>query len=578
MTVPLRSGVSGWVAEENGVRFTLAPIGPEPAGPHLIENRTYQLVVEAPPGLNEASLSIGGVSVDMVPSTWRGTVLVQTLVLRHEFGNLRIRLSKGAALLAECVAEVRPRYLDAETDILNMKRDIQEISTSLAYSVWKNTFRTMYPDLSVSATGPEWLSILRALWHRLLVTLREIERDPHQALVARRVVVPVDRAGKIDNRSVRWLSKNPAAWAKVARPGRRASVPYQGEHAVPTEVSVPRREVTYDTPPNRVLKKRLRALNARIAGAVETVSEIPKGHFAYGRKIDFRNHLQELSVDLAKATGAKYLQSVGAPDAYSPASIHVMRADPRYREVLRITNLLDWGLTTTVKGRAVEASLRQTWELYEFWVFLYVLKWFDTECWECIEQGVLRIDNPAKPILRVDMERGVETQTTFQRRDLASGTVSRVELTFHASFPCHPQVDDDPVLGSMTADRDVDILLRVQHGVEPASLFALDPKYRVMDEGACRICPSAAVDDMHVYRDDIVLWSMLPGSGVLEVERALDGAYAVFPAVDDPCHRLHRFITGWENGVGAAPLAPGTANPTSGSILNELLQLIAYRS
>ena len=67
-------------------------------------------------------------------------------------------------------------------------------------------------------------------------------------------------------------------------------------------------------------------------------------------------------------------------------STHVARVDARYREVPRAASLLEWGVLQGVGGEPLLMSERETWQIYEYWVYLYLVSTFDTSVWRCRAQ------------------------------------------------------------------------------------------------------------------------------------------------------------------------------------------------
>ncbi len=261
--------------------------------------------------------------------------------------------------------------------------------------------------------------------------------------------------------------------------------------------------------------------------------------------------LLQQTLDPSYSRRTRYLSKVRDVTTAHPQSLHVIRTDPRYRETLRALDVLKWGLVAEMSGRATRISLKDTWQLYEYWVFMYVLDLLRTRGWEEVEQGVVTTNPRGELVVSLRHE---DTHAHFKRENTDTGEVSEVIVTFHKGF-VPKGTRTVPTLGALTVKRDVDIMLAVNRGNE-FRRYVLDPKYRVeVTSDGCRVCPTSAIDDMHVYRDAIGRWVPRPGGG-LYFERILQGAFAIFPSRDEECYREHMFVQRLDDGIGAVPLLP----------------------
>lgn len=571
MTVSLRPTDEGdaWAGEESGVRFEIRPkSGGVGHGEHLREGTEYQVLISGPTEMDSPRLRVGGVEVAEGALWSKDTVAVSNLALGQEFGTLELSFEDGPRRATGRV-EVRPRYLDAERDLPAIESDLQRISFSLAYAVWKRTFQELYPDRQTPAGVPEWLGLLRSLWADIRRNVGEIESNPDSRIVRRREVRDAARASKVDAEGIRWLAKTPEAWER--RPGQPPgfSIPVSGGFATPTKALIVRNDVSYDTPANRVLKAALRRLERELTRVVRSASRgLSNRHYASGQEDRYWRFLEGVLLELRGFMRAAYMSEVREQDAPAAANVHVVRTDVRYRRVIRALEVLRWGLVTDVSGPAARMSLKDTWQLYEYWVFLYVVDLFGRWGWACRRQGVFG-DRSARPgTLSVDMVRGEQSKTQFSKTDPTTGLESVATLFFHYGFGAgfrsgggeKGQRPSPPGPGALTVRRDVDIFLELQVGSGEVVRVVFDPKYRAEYEGNCLVCPESAIDDMHVYRDAIGRWEMSPGGG-RHFRRTLRGAFAVFPSRDESCLAGHRFTKSLDEGVGAVPLLPSEDPP-----------------
>lgn len=562
MAVPLvlSEADNCWTGVEDGVRFEVRPrAGRDAEGTQLRERSEYQLLITAPTEIDEPSIAIGGFPVTPSEVWARGRVAGCVLALGSEFGRLELTLTYGERSKAACWIDVRPRYLDAERDVTAMQADLRRISLSLAYALWRRTFHELYPDREVPAGLPEWLGLLRSLWGLIERKVREIERNPDREIVRRREVVSSARATRVDAAGIRWLAKNPDAWERHATEPPGFSLPVPGGFAAPAKALVTRNDISYDTPANRVIKAALVRLERELSRVVRRIEDLPPRHFASATRERYREYLEKILFGLRRYLRVDYLSEVREDAAPRAASVHIARTDARYRQLLRALDVLRWGLVVDVTGPATRMYLKDTWQLYEYWVFLYVLDLLRGWGWSCERQGVLTTDSRRPGDVLVDVVRGEESRTRFEKRDPETGALSVVTVFFHRGFRSRMSEKGSLGPGALTVARDVDIYVEIQKGAEVIRVV-LDPKYRAESERGCLVCPESAIDDMHVYRDAIGRWAARPGGGRI-FERSLRGAFAVFPSRDEVCLSGHRFVDSLEDGIGALPLLPSEDPP-----------------
>jgi hypothetical protein len=547
--VALTPAADAWSGAEHGIKFKVRPLQGGIEGQTLSENAKYQLLVKFPADPGDSHVRVGGLSLLM----WReGNLLVGQLVVGHTFGAVVIEVWRGGQRVAGATIDVQPRHLDVEGDFSLIKLDLDRISFSLAYAIWRRAHQQAFPDFKVPQGTPEWLALLRNSWARINRALREISRDPNTELLHIYEVRPAARVGHLDERGLRWLAQQSGAWTSSDEPFPVASVLVDGRFITPERALTSRREVTLDTPANRALKYALNRLEMRLRRVLQAIEDLPAKHFAVGDKTEYVSQLRQILRDSQHYTAHGFLSSVEARSATSPQHLHVLRADPRYRQVFRSLGVLQWGVLVNIAGPITEMSLKDTWELYEYWVYLFVLGLFVKWGWDCVAQGVLSVSQPGAPIL-LDLARGERSQTQFEHVDTESGRYSLATITFHREFPSR-RANPGLGRGALTVTRNVDILVEIESAGE-VRRAVIDPKYQAEEVDGCLTCPSGAVDDMHVYRDAVGRWEM-GALGKRHFVRSLDAAVAVFPSRHEECASASLFFNSLSDGIGALPLLP----------------------
>lgn len=547
--VALAAASDAWTGEADGFQFYVRPLDGGVEGDALLENARYQLVVKLPRGTTNPEIRVGGLPL----KTWRDDDRLEGQIqLGHSFGRVDIEVRDGAHALAQATIDVRPRHLDPERDFTQIRADLDRVSFSLAYAIWRRAHQQAFPDFAVPQGIPEWLAMLRNTWYKIKRALREIDRDPNTELLLLHEVRRADRAGLLDSRGLRWLAQQPSAWASSAAPFPVACLQVGGRYITPERALATRREVTLNTPANRALKSALVRLERRLRTVLQRVDALPTKHFAAAEKDQYVAELRQILRDAQHYTVHGFLAEVDARPAGSFQRLHIIRADPRYRLVFRSLGILQWGVVSDVSGSITEMSLKDTWELYEYWVYLYVLGLFTGWGWDCVVQGALSVDQPGAPIL-LDLARGERSQSQFETIDAATGQYSVATVTFHREFPSR-WANRGLGRGALTVTRNVDILLEVETAGEVRRMV-LDPKYQAELINGHLTCPPSAVDDMHVYRDAVGRWEV-GAAGTRRFVGSLDAAAAVFPSHDEIGAASSLFFESLTDGVGALPLLP----------------------
>jgi hypothetical protein len=566
MVVRLQPVADGWSGADQGATFHVRPADVRTAiGPELVESGRYSLIITGQPTSSSLGLHVHGLPH---PHVVQQGLLLANLHLGHEFGDLSLQLVDGPRTVSSAVVGVGARYLDVDTDFAAIEQDLDRVAHGLAYSIWKQAAHAAYPDFTAPTGTPEWLALLDFLWERIRRGLVAIERDPDRELRHIHEVVPAGRAGALDQHGMRWLARHPDAWEIFGTHPPVASVPLAQGHVVAVRALSRRREVSLDTPANRLLKARLRRIERRIVRVIAAVPQLSAAHFAAGQRNVYRDQLLIKLRESQRFSTHGFLRDVKDDQAPTRQSSHVARTDARYRDVLRAASMLEWGILRGIGGQNLLISHRETWELYEYWVYLYLLSIFDDAGWQCLNQSAVRLSTDASVV--VDLAKGAASQVQF--RKMGAGPATVVTITFHKVYSSRDALAGlGP--GSRSVQRDVDIVLEVQLA-GAIKRAALDPKYRVeLDDDGCKIAPVSAINDMHVYRDSVGRWA-LGLAGHRRFEPTLDVAVAVFPSHDEACASHHRFCRSIDDGIGALPLLPGSAGSPA-VLLKQFVQRLA---
>lgn len=569
----------GWTAYFGDIKFLVKPTDEKKAASHALpERNVFRLLVTLPSTFKDLKILIGGVQLRPSQFEVSGKVLTTTFRTHSEFGRLSIEIKDGVTQIAICNVRIRPLHLDADNDFSAMQRDIERFSYSLVFAEWRRAVVSRYPDLKTSAGLSQWIALLNGLWQRINVGLREISLHPDEQLVQRSEVVPAQRAQRVTAAGARWLSRNTSAWEYMTSRPVGFALNMRSGFAAPARVLTVRRDVTYDTPANRFVRARLEATwhRARRIIANATRSKMKGGG---PNKSVYVERLRVIEASIGSRLRESWLADAKGSLTSDPSLVHVLQADPRYRDVLTSLTLLNAGIVGEVKGNAVEIGFDETWRVYEYWVYRSVLDYFISTGWICEQQNAVRYSPDDSGVLRADLQRGKDSKTIFRRNPENSISAEQVTLYYQfgvsGDFPKDFSTNPNRSLSALTGDRVLDILLKVSQGSN-IRYYVIDPKYRVEQHSSGKlICATSAIEDMHVYRDSIGSWSS--ETDKKSFERVLAGAYAVFPASEENTYSNGSYLGRMTYGIAAIAALPSNEGKTPPQ-LHALLNYIVNES
>lgn len=467
-------------------------------------------------------------------------------------GVLAVKVLAGQRELGRANFEVRSRKLDYVTQYRWMLENVADDLAELLMERFAPTEQRFAVSPSVDAqTLYQRFTFLKSLFSgpTFEAALHQVMSDPHRAWVEetelRRPGQPVPMSSRVAR--------------EVGRPGPRVPLPPGSLSVVPSlpeQLRVVRTEETLDTPENRFLKfvfLQWQEFVAQVEGAL--LREGPAAPVHRGLR-EVRAVLDRLDELLA----SDLFFDVG-PLGQLPAGSQVLQKRAGYRDIYRAylqseaAARLTWDGGEDVYG----AGQRDVAALYEYWVFLQLLKVMERLCGREFDRSQLferRADG-----MGVGLKRG--QARTLKGSVSRLGRQLRVELWFNRTFghrtgdrsswtrPMRPDysilVRTDPAYG---VDDEVWVHFDAKYRVEAlVDLFGRDPaseeeEKRLFDEEeAPDLRLTARRDDllkMHAYRDAI---------------RRSAGAYVIYPGTgndEPPMRKFHELLPG----LGAFALRP----------------------
>lgn len=505
----------------------LVPLSPgTPIEPIFFENTRYDFYLRSRSGHVKLRLPPAAILHHTMENLTH-----YTLDFQNNIGRAEVRIEDGEASTTVGF-EVFPRKIDYQTDYVQMREEVAAITRNLIMTVQARTFGLASPFAAQYPTLPEWLSLIRYYFKKLVSTTTAIAQNPHSILAETVKHTPIDRARHVDERALERLLRRRNADRGTAVPGIGILLPKR----VP-EIT---RHVTFDTPENRYVKAILletqrnlqRVLHTRASGDEDADLSAEQRFF-----ITMRPEAEEMMRELRRLLRLPFLQEVTPASAERPASL-VFHRHPHYAAFERIARTLNGGLS--VEGGPLRIGVKDVALLYEYWCFLQLVSILD-EHFDLEQQSLVRLSHLRTTVV---LQKGGQAAVRF--RDPVSG--KRLSVVYNRHFTRLPTIAQKP-----------DNVIQI---ASEERLYVFDAKYRLAfdeeyQEQFGGIGPT--VDDintMHRYRDAIVVPH--PVERKRFVRGVVEGAIVLFPYPDESEYQSHRFYRSIEQvQIGALPFLPG---------------------
>lgn len=536
--------------EADALRLRLRLLGGRawPAdGDYIPEESYVQIEAQNLDGPDPPSVAIHGLP-HAAPEYTDGPWRVITLQLGSTLGVLPIEVqAQLRSALAE--VEVRPRKLDYKQHYLAMKADIEQMAQNLLVHSWQAVAERYGLARVDEQTPAELVELLRQLWAEVRRAFELIARDPHRELVSEFEPTDVSRARGIGPDSLADLVREPSYWAE--HPAGIPPLPSttqlpSGKLVTPVRVLEDRPELTYDTPPNRVVKAGLHSVRRHVQTAIGLISHgLPQGHFALQAEQPYSELLEELSRGLGGMLRQDFLAEATEPLSTDFAQ-HILEADPRYRSMSQLLRTLTLGISPAISGRPFTASVREVWEVFEYWTYLSIIAELLWRGWTPINgDEVFKIKRSG---LVLDLVRGVESVIQMEKGGQSVGLYYQRGVKSRSG-------QKTGALQSRTHEMRPDMMLVIKQ-YEIERIVVVDAKYRVDQDGVGP--PQSAIDDVHVYRDGIGHYELRPDGSYSFIPRVGLGI-VVFPSQDPDAFATTRYADSIRQGLGAISCLPGQA-------------------
>ncbi len=350
------------------------------------------------------------------------------------------------------------------------------------------------------------LEFLRSRADEITQTIAAINRAPRHFLRAEEVTVPLHRAARATGPEIIKSFRTGLVRTEVARPSR---LPPALKGRLPAQITLRQRHSSVDIPEHRQIKACLRAWAAWLSGVAELLAKSgktddPEILTAAG---NWAVRARRIARRFNDATNTGFMAEVSDGPAMLQMS-SLFRNDPVYHRFYRLWQDMNLGLAALF-GDFLQMPLARTYELYELWCFLRLLRTAIQEYSPAgTDLGNLFISDASGGVTiatgAVIVPIGTDKVLCFQRQ--------------YREYWIEPEGE-----GSFSRTMVPDIVFAgTGLGSSGRRVIVLDAKYRINDG------LNDALNSIHTYRDALVQEAE---SG--QVEGVVTAAYLLTPHVPD---------------------------------------------
>ncbi|MFD4122125.1 DUF2357 domain-containing protein [Alcaligenes faecalis] len=202
-------------------------------------------------------------------------------------------------------------------------------------------------------------------------TIAAINRAPRHFLRAQEVTVPLHRAARATGPEIIKSFRTGLVRTEIARPSR---LPPALKGRLPAQITLRQRRSSIDIPEHRQIKACLRAWAAWLSGVAELLAKTgktddPETLSAAG---NWAVRARRIARRFNDATNTGFMAEVSDGPAMLQMS-SLFRNDPVYHRFYRLWQDMNMGLAALF-GDFLQMPLARTYELYELWCFLRLLR------------------------------------------------------------------------------------------------------------------------------------------------------------------------------------------------------------
>lgn len=506
--------------------------------PLFYEQQSYEVIIEADTGCNVEFWHENYNMRKAVTAVGRSTHILSGIInFGNDIGLSDFVVKVNSKDYLRITLEVFPSKLSYREDYQAILNDVTAEVYNIIFDFLRKTYVGYQQNDKIGNSPVEFFAIIDKIFNDFLKAADMVLRQPHHELENIREVLPSHKVRQMDNNSIRWLQRHPQY------------VAVKGEVLLAERALAVRKQVTYDTKENRLIKHILQS-------TIKKLHDFKRYYLRLQREID-KNVLKKIDgmmQAINRRCHSGILASVNAEEESYGVSL-VFSMAPGYRELYKCYLMLSRGLSVT--GDIFNISVKDLALLYEYWCFIKLNSLLrNSKNYILLSQNIVRVQGNG---LYVSLVKGRGTRVKYQNIK----TKELVTLAYNYKEVDVPTVNQKPD----------NVLTLEKKGTDIQYEYIFDAKYRINPAlpgsyyyNAIGHTPGPETDDintMHRYRDAIVY-----RKGGKHFERMMFGAYVLFPYDNEEEYRSHRFYTSIEKvNIGGLPFLPSATG-----LVQELLE------
>lgn len=455
-------------------RYSLKPSSEnEPPG-WIQENGTYHVVYEGSSDQGEPVLAISGLPLRRFERDGG-----QTVILKWEWtpefyaGRVNLALSPPNAppIVDTIILNPSEDKLTRERFDLMVSEILEQAETCFKLSP---VSRQVSLATSTADRALAHFEFARRYFKELSGLLERLILAPHKHLERLPQLLPSGIATPYDV-SNEWIAAE--GIGHLRRAGSGWSLPGRARGYSLSDLQVSRSYISFDTYENRFVLHFLRTLQQRLVEALRSIRRSGDRLLARVRAAEASYYIQEIELWLK----SPLFQFVGEYRDTQRGS-HVLLKHPVYSRIHQIWSRFR-RIPDAFDDNLIEMPLEMTWQLYEYWCYMMVVRCVDELGLIEDASGLFRVqENPGKVALA--LVQGEESRVRLKGGHL---------LYFHRRYKVV-----DQGIGTRTVEMEPDIALEFFRDGELQRIIVLDPKYRASPRSI-----SDAITALHAYSHGI---------------------------------------------------------------------------
>jgi len=507
--------------------------------PMFFEQQRYELFIEAADG-HTVSFWHDNINIrnKVTKASRYHEIYAGVINFGNEIGLSDLVIKVDGLNYLRLVIEVFPTKISYKEDYQSMVADVTQEVYNLVFDFLKKTYHGYQQSDRVGSSPVEFFAVISKIYADMVKAADIILTQPYHVLETTYEVLPGYKIKRTDERTLRWIEKH-ADQAKLST----------GIVSVSRALAM-KKQVTYNTKENRLIKYILLSTIKKLESFRRNYLRLQRGE---DRSVI--DKIDNMIKGLHRRSDASILKNVSALEASYGMSL-VFSMAPGYRDIYKYYLMLLRGLS--IAGDVFHLSVKDIAVLYEYWCYIK-LNSMMKERYELVSQDIIKVQGQG---LVVSLVKGEGSRVKY--RNPVNG--ESITLSYNRKLNDMPTVTQRPD----------NILTLEKKGADVQYEYVFDAKYRINPAlpgtdyyKSISQKPGPEIDDintMHRYRDAIVYQN-----DASPFERAMFGAYVLFPYDNEEEYRSHRFYESIEKvNIGGLPFLPSATRLVS-DMLDELI-------